>query len=87
MSTHLSKKNYLTKYIKILSKSLISVSCATMCSKSEVTLITNLPTTLGVKFDMRFMAQDLFGELNISMPDHMALNLKFTVYILGQEDL
>ena len=40
-----------------------------------------LPTTLGVKFDMRFMAQDFFGELNISMHDHMALNLKPTVYI------
>ena len=39
-----------------------------------------LPTTLGVKFDMRFMAQDFFGELNISMDDHMALNLKPTVY-------
>ena len=39
-----------------------------------------LPTTLGVKFDMRFMAQDLFGELNISMPDHMALNLKSTLH-------
>ena len=42
-----------------------------------------LPTTLGVKFDMRFMAQDFFGELNISMDDHMALNLS-PQYVLIQ---
>ena len=47
----------------------------------EDPVCTYLPTTLGVKFDMRFMAQDFFGEMNISMDDHMALNLKPTVYI------